>query len=101
MRVRTEFGLNFSDNFMDELVSSLSFDYERFMFDDQYKYYFQTNVEEGILFNIFLARGLQRNIYLEGIFFQDLDYSVMPLDAGDKEGNVDGTNLLISIYDFF
>lgn len=100
MRVRTELGLKLSDNFIDELVSSLSFDYERFMFDDQYKYYFQTNVEEGILFNIFLARGLQRNIYLEGIYFQDLDYSVMPLDAGDQEGNINVTNLLISFYDF-
>jgi hypothetical protein len=100
LKVRKELNLDFSDNFIDELVTSLSFDYEKLLFDDLYKYYFQVSIEDGIILNVFLARGLQRNIYLESLYLQDLDFSVSSLDVAEQQSNEAGTLFLISFYNY-
>jgi len=93
LRIRTKFGLKLTPNFVDELVSSLSFDYEKLVFDPNFRYCSRIYVEHGILFNIFLSRGFVRNYLLECIYFQDLEFSMMPLDVADQKFNKNGSNI--------
>ena len=70
---------------------------ERFIFDKQFQYYYQTYLAEGILLNIFIARGVQRNTFIENIYFQDFDPPGIPLASAELSYNVVGEKFWVII----
>jgi len=101
MKLRIKLGLNLTSNFINELHSSLSFNYERFIFDSYYANYYQTYLDDGFILNMFVIKGMQYNYILENIYFNDIEVYITPIDSSEFNIAKIVEPFLISIFNFF
>lgn len=87
-KIKSEMGIKFSSDLIKDITNSLSFDYNRYVTDPYYTYFYQILLEDSLRLNIFISRGVRRDKYINQIYYQEEETYPELLDMEQEEASL-------------
>lgn len=87
-KIKSEMGIKFSSDLVKDITNSLSFDYNRYVTDSYYTYFYQILLEDSLRLNIFISRGVRRDKYINQIYYQEEETYPELLDMEQEEASL-------------